>query len=222
MYKILIIEDDKKIREELKIFLEKYNYKVKIYEELENLQIDKITKYNHLILLDINLPKKDGFYICKEIRKKTNIPIIFITSKNSDMDELMGIHLGADDFITKPFNTQILLARIESILKRTYEKNENKCFEFNNLKYYPEKSIIEFKDKLKELTKNESKILKVLLENQEKIVGRDQLMNYLWQTDEFVDDNTLTVNINRLRNKLETIGAKDIIKTKRGQGYIIG
>lgn len=221
MYKILIIEDDKKIREELKVFLEKYSYKVKIYEELENIQIDKIIDDTQLILLDVNLPHKDGFYICKEIRKKTSIPIIFITSRDTDMDELMAIHLGGDDYITKPFNTQILLARIESILKRTYDKNENKYSEFNNLKYYPEKSIIEYKDKIEELTKNESKILKVLLENQEKIVSRDQLMNYLWQTDEFVDDNTLTVNINRLRNKLETIGAKDIIKTKRGQGYII-
>ncbi len=221
MYKILIIEDDRKIRKELKTFLEKYNYKVEIYDDFSNFDAEKIKKDIHLILLDINLPQKDGFYICKEIRRKNSLPIIFITSRDNEMDELMGMHLGADDFITKPFNTQILLARIESIIRRTYETNKTNTYEIKNIKYYPDKSLVEYKEKTEELTKNENRILKTLAENRNKIVTRNQMMNCLWQTDEFVDDNTLTVNVNRLRNKLESLGVKDIIETKRGQGYII-
>ncbi len=221
MHKILIIEDDIKIRKELKIFLEKYSYEIEIYEDFSNFDGEKIESDIHLILLDINLPQKDGFYICKEIRRKSDTPIIFITSRDNEVDELMGMHLGADDFITKPFNTQILLARIESIIRRTYETNKNNTYEINDLKYYPDKSWIEHNGKYEELTKNENRILKTLTENRNEIVSRNQIMNCLWQTDEFVDDNTLTVNVNRLRNKLESIGAVGIIETKRGQGYII-
>ena len=221
MHKILIIEDDIKIRKELKIFLEKYSYEVEIYDDFSNFDGEKIESDIHLILLDINLPQKDGFYICKEIRRKSDTPIIFITSRDNEVDELMGMHLGADDFITKPFNTQILLARIESIIRRTYETNKNNTYEINDLKYYPDKSWIEHNGKYEELTKNENRILKTLTENRNEIVSRNQIMNCLWQTDEFVDDNTLTVNVNRLRNKLESIGAVGIIETKRGQGYII-
>jgi len=221
MHKILIIEDDIKIRKELKIFLEKYSYEIEIYEDFSNFVGEKIESDIHLILLDINLPQKDGFYICKVIRRKSDTPIIFITSRDNEVDELMGMHLGADDFITKPFNTQILLARIESIIRRTYETNKNNTYEINDLKYYPDKSWIEHNGKYEELTKNENRILKTLTENRNEIVSRNQIMNCLWQTDEFVDDNTLTVNVNRLRNKLESIGAVGIIETKRGQGYII-
>jgi len=221
MYKILIIEDDIKIRKELKTFLEKYSYEVEIYEDFYNFNAEKIQKDIHLILLDINLPQKDGFYICKDIRRESNTPIIFITSRDNEVDELMGIHLGGDDFITKPFNTQILLARIESLIRRTYETNTTNIYEINKMKYYPDKSLVEFKGVSEELTKNENRILRTLVENRNKIVSRNQMMNCLWQTDEFVDDNTLTVNVNRLRNKLESLGLVDMIKTKRGQGYII-
>ena len=167
------------------------------------------------------MPYYDGYYICREIRKASNVPIIVVTSRNSEIDELMSMNLGADDFITKPYNTQILLARISSIIRRAYQNVESEVFEFRRLKYNMSTSEMEFDDKKIELTKNESRILATLIRNKEKIVSRNELMKALWQSDEFVDDNTLTVNINRLRKKLEEIGAKDYLQTKRGQGYIL-
>jgi len=149
------------------------------------------------------------------------VPIIVVTSRDSDMDELMSMNLGADDFITKPYNTEILLARIASIIRRTYRSNDMEIFDCRGLKYNLSTSEIEFDDKKQELTKNESKILYTLIKSKEKIVSRDELMKCLWQSDEFVDDNTLTVNINRLRKKLEEIGAVGYLQTKRGQGYIL-
>ena len=172
-------------------------------------------------MLDINLPYYDGYYICREIRKKSNVPIIVVTSRNSEIDELMSMNLGADDFVTKPYNTQILLARISSLLRRTYQNIDLEVFEFNGLKYNMSTSEMEFNNNKIELTKNESRILYTLIKNKEKIVSRNELMKSLWQNDEFVDDNTLTVNINRLRKKLEEIGASDYLQTKRGQGYIL-
>lgn len=172
-------------------------------------------------MLDINLPYYDGYYICREIRRKSNVPIIVVTSRNSEVDELMSMNLGADDFITKPYNTQILLARIASIIRRTYQNLDSEVFEFKGLKYNMSTSEMTFDNKKCELTKNESKILFTLMKNKERIVSRNDLMKALWQDDEFVDDNTLTVNINRLRKKLEEIGAVDYIQTKRGQGYIL-
>jgi DNA-binding response OmpR family regulator len=175
----------------------------------------------NVVLLDINLPYYDGYYICREIRKISNVPIIVVTSRDSDMDEIMSMNLGADDFITKPYNTQILLARIASIIRRTYSNNDMEVFSHKELKYNLSTSEIEFNDKKQELTKNESKILYTLIKSKEKIVSRDELMKCLWQSDEFVDDNTLTVNINRLRKKIDEIGAVGYLQTKRGQGYIL-
>ena len=173
------------------------------------------------MLLDINLPYYDGYYICREIRKKSNLPIIVVTSRNSEIDELMSMNLGADDFVTKPYNTQILLARISSLLRRSYSKNESEVYQFKNLKYNLSTSEAEYEGSTIELTKNESRILYTLIKNKEKIVSRDDIMKSLWQSNEFVDDNTLTVNINRLRKKLEEIGAEGYLQTKRGQGYIL-
>ena len=167
------------------------------------------------------MPYYDGYYICREIRKKSNIPIIVVTSRNSEVDELMSMNLGADDFVTKPYNTQILLARISSLIRRTYQNMDLEIFEFNGLKYSMSTSEMEFNNNKVELTKNESRILYTLIKNKEKIVSRNELMKSLWQNDEFVDDNTLTVNINRLRKKLEEVGAVDYLQTKRGQGYIL-
>lgn len=173
-------------------------------------------------MLDINLPNYDGFYICKEVRKKSKIPIIVVTSKNSTLDELMSINLGADDFITKPYNTQILLARIESVLRRINNIFETKnIIEYKGIKVDISKSTLEFKNNKVELTKNELKILNFLLDKKGEIISRDQLMIYLWDSQMFIDDNTLTVNINRLRKKLEENDVKDFIQTRRGQGYII-
>jgi len=217
--KIFIIEDEEKIRNELSTFLNRYGYETKYSLDFGNI-VDDILKENpHIVLLDINLPQYDGYYICREIRKKSNVPIIVVTSRDSEVDELMSMNLGADDFVTKPYNTQILLARISSIIKRTYNNEEMEIFEYKNLKYNLSTSELEFNENKIDLTKNESRILYTLIKNKGKIVSRDDIIKALWQSDEFVDDNTLTVNINRLRKKVEEIGAKEYLQTKRGQGY---
>ncbi|NFU38854.1 response regulator transcription factor [Clostridium sporogenes] len=222
MKKILIIEDDEVIREELQNFLIKYGYEVEAPIDLNNI-IKYVENENaNLILLDINLPLYDGYYICREIRKTSDVPIIIVTSRDSDVDELMSINLGADDFITKPYNTEILLARITNILKRTYGN-----FKTNNILNYRDFNLnllnatVIYKDKFLELTKNEVKILSYLINNKGNIVKRDLLMEYLWKSDYFVDDSTLTVNINRLRKKLQEIGIENPIETRRGLGYIM-
>ncbi len=219
--KIFIIEDDEKIRNELCTFLNKYGYEAIYSLDFEHVIDEVLREKYHLILLDINLPFFDGYHICREIRKKSSVPIIVVTSRDSEVDELMSMNLGADDFITKPYNTQILLARISSLLRRTYNNQESEILEYNNLQLDLSKSEVKYKDNKIELSKNESKILYVLIKNKEKIVSRNDIIEALWESDEFVDDNTLTVNINRLRKKLEEIGAIDFLKTKRGLGYIL-
>ncbi len=220
MFKIFIVEDEEKIVKELTLILNKYGYSTSFSFDFENIVDCIINESPDLVLLDINLPYYDGFYICRELRKSSNIPIIVVTSRDSDMDELMSINLGADDFITKPYNTQILLARIGTLLKRTYN-NSNEIFKLRELTYNLSTSEATFLANKIDLTKNESKILYILFQNKGKIVSRDKLIKALWQDEEFVDDNTLTVNINRLRKKLEELGAKDYLQTKRGQGYIL-
>lgn len=222
MKKIIIIEDDKIIREELQSFLSKYGYKVLAPIDFENI-IEFILKENaDLILLDINLPIYDGYYICREIRKKSEVPIIIVTSRDSDMDELMSMNLGADDFVTKPYNTQILLARTGALLKRASGNIvSNNILAYNDLLLNLSNASISYKDKEVELTKNEMKIISCLIENKGTIVSRETLMEYLWKSDFFVDDSTLSVNITRLRKKIETIGIDNAIETRRGLGYIM-
>ena len=222
MQKILIVEDDEKLRNELEIFLTNNGYQAESIKRFDN-TINEILNINpDLVLLDINLPNADGEYICREIRKKSNMPIIIVTSRDNEIDELLSINYGADHYITKPFNIQILLAKIASLLRRTNMQGENaekidaKDFILNTAK-----STIEKNDKSIELTKNEYKILKFLLQNREKIVSREDIMECLWDSESFIDDNTLTVNITRLRNKLEELGIKELLQTKRGQGYIL-
>ena len=219
--KIFIIEDEEKIRNELITFLNKYGYITSYSVDFENIVEDALKSKCKLILLDINLPYYDGYYICREIRKKSDVPIIVVTSRDSEVDELMSMNLGADDFITKPYNTQILLARISSILRRSYNSVDLDILEYKDLKHNLSTSEAIYKDKKIELSKNESRILYVLIKNNGKIVSRNEIIEALWESDEVVDDNTLTVNINRLRKKLEEIGANDFLKTKRGQGYIL-
>lgn len=222
MEKIIIIEDTESIREELKIFLTRYGYEVYAPTEFENI-IEDIEKSNaSLMLLDINLPVFDGYYICREVRKKSDIPIIIVTSRDSEVDELMSMNLGADDFVTKPYNTQILLARIASILKRTYGKVENQdVIVYGELKLNLSSGTINNGEKSLEITKNEIKILSYLIKNKGKIVSRESLMDHLWNSDFFVDDNTLSVNVTRLRKKLDEIGIRNAIETRRGLGYIM-
>ncbi|MBU3203903.1 response regulator transcription factor [Clostridium algidicarnis] len=219
--KIFIIEDEEKIRKELSTFLNRYGYETSYSLNFENIVEEVMKEKYHLILLDINLPYYDGYYICREIRRKSSVPIIVVTSRDSEVDELMSMNLGADDFITKPYNTQILLARISSIIRRTYSDSDSEILEYKGLLHNLSISEVEYNNKKIELSKNESKILYVLIKNKEKIVSRNEIIEALWQSDEFVDDNTLTVNINRLRKKLEEIGVIDYLKTKRGQGYIL-
>jgi DNA-binding response OmpR family regulator len=222
MQKILIIEDTDRIRLELSELLQKYGYDVKSPSNFENI-IDYIKDENpDLILLDINLPVYDGYYICREIRRTSEVPIIIVTSRDSEMDELMSMNLGADDFITKPYNTQILLARINSVLKRSLKTTTSSdILIYKELKLNLSNSSITYKENTLELTKNELKILGFLIKNKGIIVSREELMEYLWSTDFFVDDNSLSVNMTRLRKKLMEIGMGNPIETRRGQGYIM-
>lgn len=221
MEKIIIVEDDIKIREELSNFLSRYNYNTKAMDYFDNI-VENILKENaHLVLLDINLPVYDGYYICREIRKESDVPIIVVTSRDTELDELMSMNLGADDFITKPYNTQILLARISALLKRVYKKVVTDTIVYKNLEIDISKNTIIYGDKEEELTKNEFRILHCLMKNKGSIVSRGDLMDYLWDLDLFIDDNTLTVNINRLRKKLDSIGCSGYIETRRGRGYIM-
>ena len=220
-YKIFIVEDEDKIRIELSTFLNKHGYDTIISCDFENIITEIFNSKPDIILLDINLPLNDGYFICREIRKKSDMPIIVVTSRDKEVDELMSMKLGADDFITKPYNTEILLARIESILKRSYP-SKSKKFECNGLVYDMSLGEIMFNGNYVELTKNEGKILYSLISQKGKVVTRNLLIKNLWQSDEFIDDNTLTVNINRLRKKIEGIGAIGYLLTRRGQGYILG
>ncbi|QLY77846.1 response regulator transcription factor [Clostridium intestinale] len=222
MFSIMIVEDNAQLQNEIGSLLTRNGYRV--MKTIEFDKIPNIVKENnpHLILLDINLPYDDGFKICTEIRSYSTVPIIFITSRDTNVDELMSITLGGDDFITKPYNAQILLARINSLLKRAYpNENSGDFIEYNGVKLNILSSKVEYKDSEIELTKNELKILHYLLINKGRIVSRVDIMEYLWDSAMFVNDNTLTVNITRLRNKFEDIGVSEFIKTKRGQGYII-
>ncbi|MCM0650103.1 response regulator transcription factor [Clostridium swellfunianum] len=222
MFSIMIVEDNEQLQNEIGNLLTRSGYRI-----MKTMEFDKIPKLvkesnPHLILLDINLPQDDGFKICTEIRSFSTVPIIFITSRDTNVDELMSITLGGDDFITKPYNAQILLARINSLLKRAYpDEKAGDFIEYNGVKLNILSSKVEYRNKEIELTKNELKILHYLLINKGKIVSRVDIMEYLWDSALFVNDNTLTVNITRLRNKFEDVGISEFIKTKRGQGYIV-
>lgn len=220
MPRILIIEDDEKLREELKIFLNKNGYEATTLTTFDN-TINDILKINpDLILLDINLPNTDGEYICKEIRKQSNMPIIIVTSRDNELDELLSINNGADHYITKPFNIHILLAKIGSLLRRTNMQEVNDKIDEKDFILNTSNNTIEKDGKIIELTKNEYKIFKYLVQNRGKIVSREDIMECLWESESFIDDNTLTVNITRLRNKLEELELKELLETKRGRGYI--
>jgi len=221
MYSIYIVEDDEKLRAELCGLLERYGYGCAMETGFCNIAENAVGSGCSLVLLDINLPRFDGFYVCREIRKMSPVPIMMVTSRDSDADELMSINLGADDYITKPYNPQILLARMESLLKRAYGREGAQVLSHGGLSLDISSGTAFFDGKAAELTKNEIKILNILIKNAGTIVPRNDIIDALWQTDEFIDDNTLTVNINRLRAKLDAIGAGGFIKTRRGQGYTV-
>ena len=221
MYTIMIVEDDTTIREELTLFLENNGYGVIALTDFQNVvgELEKSTV--HCVFLDLSLPNIDGYFIAKEIRKISDVPIIVVTSRDNTLDELMSMNYGADDFVTKPYNLHVLLARLQSILRRTYEKNDTNEITVRGVSVDLPRGIVKFEGETQELTKNEMGIISYLIQNKNSIVSRSDLMEYLWNTDWYVDDNTLTVNINRLRKKLEEIGVVDFIETKRGIGYSI-
>lgn len=222
MFNITIVEDSEIIREELTKLLSKYGYNIKAPTDFENIIEEILNSKPDMIMLDINLPYFDGYHICREIRKKSSVPIIIVTSRDSDMDELMSMNLGADDFIIKPYNTQILLARIEALLRRTYGNKDNSSrLTYKNLELDLAKGIVTVEDKSIEITKNEMRILSYLMERKGEIVSREDLMEYLWNSDYYVDDNTLSVNVTRIRKKLQELGIENAIETRRGLGYIM-
>ena len=224
MYKVMIIEDDIKLSSFIKENIEKYDYLVyeatnfnNIEEEFHNIKPD-------LLLLDINLPYYDGFYFCKAIRRNSNIPIIIISARSNEMDQVMAIELGADDYVVKPFKLEILISKVKAALRRAYGEystKENKNFNIDDICIDEDNFKVLYKDNHIELSKNELKLMKKLIENRNKIVSREELFQELWDDYNFVDDNTLTVNITRLRNKFLELGVENIIKTKRGVGYVL-
>ncbi len=219
MTKIKIIEDDLSIANELKEILENAGYLAEVTEDFSTI-LDQIRKEQpDLILLDINLPKINGEILLQQIRKESNIPVIMVTSKNTEVDEVLSMSYGADDYITKPYNPTILLLRIGAVLKRS-ERSTDKII-YHNLEVIPQKGIINQENKEIILTKNEMIIFLYLLQHQGKIVTRDELMTDLWNNDEYINDNALTVNISRLRSKLKEIGYEEAIETRKGQGYIL-
>ena len=221
MYNITIVEDDPEVREELKILLQNSGYKINLISDFENVEKQVLDSETHLVLLDVNLPNKNGYEICSKIRAKSNIPIIFVTSRNNSMDELNGIMIGGDDYIEKPYKVPILLARIQNLLNRTYsnKKEESNVIEYKDIKLDIFKSQVMFNGKEIELTKTELKTLYYLFTHTDRIIARTDIIDFLWDNEIYADDNSLSVVITRIREKLKEIGIENLIETKRGQGY---
>lgn len=221
MKKIFIVEDDLTIQAQLKTLLSGNGYEVFAVTDFSQ-TIQQIKAFvPHLVILDIKLPGNNGFEICSEIRTFSDIPIVFVTSSNTDMDELNSIMLGGDAFITKPYNTAILLAKIAALLKRAYPSPQEEFFTWNGATLYPASSVIEYNGQKAELTKNELKILYYLFKNAGKICPRNDIVDFLWDNQLYVDDNALSVNVARIRDKLNRIGLTDFVKTKHRQGYTL-
>lgn len=218
MKTILVVEDEKTIRDELKELLETSGYNVILLEKFDNTLNDILNTEFDLLLLDINLPKVNGEFILKEIRKTTNVPIIMLTSRANVTDEVLSMSYGSDDYITKPYNPSILLLHIDAVLRRG--KQETQTITYQDITLNIGKCQLERKDKIIPLSKNEMQILHYLMKHQGRIVSREEMMKYLWDSEEFIDDNTLTVNMSRIRKKLKELGLEHAIETKKGLGYL--
>ena len=222
MYKILIVEDDMMIAKTLSSHLEKWDYEVRYVKDFKNVMNDFLEFEPQLVLMDIILPLFNGFYWCTEIRKIAKTPIVFLSSASDNMNIVMAMNMGGDDFIEKLFDLNVVTAKVQAMLRRAYSFQGNlNVLEHQGLLLNLNDGIVSYKEKKAELTKNEFKILQVLMEHAGKIVTREELMTALWESDAFVDDNTLTVNVTRLRRKLAELAAVEFIKTKKGIGYII-
>ena len=219
---ILIVEDESAIRQELKLLLENALYQVTALDDFTNVPEEVLSCSPNLVLLDLNLPGESGFEICSRIRASSEVPIIFVTSRTDSMDELTGLMKGGDDYITKPFHAPILLAHIAAVLKRTARGgSEVTKLAHREAELDIARGSLSFRGQVVELTKNELKIMHYLFLNKEKIVSRADLIEYLWDNQVFIDDNTLSVNMTRIRTKLDRAGMHDFIRTRRGLGYYI-
>lgn len=222
MYKIMIVEDDEVISTTLKKHLEKWEYDVFCVQDFHHVLESFIEFSPDLVLLDIYLPSFDGYHWCQEMRKISQVPIIFISSANENMNIVMAMNMGGDDFINKPFDLNVMTAKIQAILRRTYSfSKEFHILSYQNVILDLHDASLIYQDQKLSLTKNELKILELMFEKPEMIISRNEIMNYLWEDHQFVDDNTLSVNVNRLRRKLDDIGLSNLINTKKGMGYIL-
>ncbi|MBS4196290.1 response regulator transcription factor [Lederbergia citri] len=223
MYKVLIIEDDHKLRSLMGQYLVKWNFQPVLVEDFVNIDQIALKENPHIILLDINLPGTDGFYWCSKLRQLSDVPIIFISSRSESMDIVIAINMGGDDYIQKPFSLEVLVAKMNAVLRRSnsIQHLEKDMLTVGELTLNLQNAFVEFRGKKAALTKNEFQILYLLMKKTGQIVSRDEIMRALWEDEQFIDDNTLTVNVNRLRKKLEEIGVEDAITTKKRQGYLL-
>lgn len=222
MYKIFYVEDDEALKDHVKDYLETYNFKVSCVENFKHVTQECIASSSDLVLLDINLPYFDGYYICREIRKVSNIPIIFVSARTEDFEQIMALELGGDDYVTKPFNMQMLCTKINALIRRTYGDyiKVDPITTFNGIIIDEKHYKLKYKTFETDLSKNELKLLKAMLSKPNEILTREYLLNELWDDQVFVDYNTLTVNVTRVKAKLKEIGLTDRIKNKRGVGYV--
>lgn len=222
LYKILIVEDDMVIAKVISNHLTKWDYKVKYIGDFRAVMDEFIQFDPQLVLLDISLPFYNGYHWCNEIRKLSKVPIIFISSTSGNINIVMAMDIGADDFIVKPFDLNVLVAKINALIRRTYSfQGQFSFLEQKGVVLNLKDTCITYKGEKIELTKNDFKIIQILMENVGKVVSRNDIMIKLWESDSFIDDNTLTVNISRLRKRLEEIGIYDFITTKKGLGYLV-
>ena len=219
-YKILLVEDDAVIRRAIAAHIRSWGYEAVEVEDFEQVMGIFTREEPHLVLLDISLPFFNGFHWCMQIRQVSKVPIIFISSAVDNMNIVMAMNMGGDDFITKPFDLNVLTAKVQALLRRTYDfAGTSQLLEHRGAILNLSDGTLMWNNERIELTKNEFRIMKTLMEQKERVVSRDELMENLWATDSFIDDNTLTVNVNRLRKRLEQVGLKDFIVTKKGLGY---
>ena len=223
MYRVLIVEDDDIISKAIKNHIETWGYKAHCVVDFKDVLSIFVAFEPHLVLMDISLPFYNGYHWCNEIRKVSKVPIIFISSTSDNMNIVMAMNMGGDDFIAKPFDLNVLTAKVQAMLRRTYDfTGQTHLLEHVGAILNIHDTTLTYNGEKIELTKNDYKILQILMENKGKVVSRNTLMTRLWETDSFVDENTLTVNITRLRKKLEMAGLHDFITTKRGIGYMVG
>lgn len=220
--KVFIVEDERSIAQSICQILSQWNLQSKIIENFDKVCDEFLSYHPDIVLMDISLPYFDGYYWCNKIRQLSNVPIIFISSISDNINIVMAMNMGADDFIVKPFDNSILVAKILALLRRSYDYSIGlQKLEYEGLTINIDSNTVYYKEKIIELSKNEFRILLILIQNKGKVVSREKLMNQLWKTDIFIDENTLTVNVNRLRKKLSNQGIGDLIKTKFGVGYIV-